>query len=406
MSPTSPREASLAPAPTFIACGARSGSTLLRWLLDSHPQVACPGESDIALTLTSHLRTATAFNSAAPAPDDAAAAAPPLEQARAAADALITAYLAAAGKSHLAEKSLSNALHLDALAAAWPQSRFVLLHRHCMDFVASGLAASPWGLNEYGFGEFAQRSPTDNVLALVAYWLDRTRRLLSFEERFPDRSLRLRYEDLVGDTDAQLARVCAHIGVAAPAADAAAQAFAAAHDPYGPADHKVWYTGAVHTSSLGAGARIPPQLVAGLVRDAVNELLERLAYESVSDFWGCGAFAPGAEASTTLSDAPGLAGAVVDLRILDGHAVRWQRVIDLDSPGFDAAPGPPSRIIVLERTALAALAAGNANIGAALRARTLRSYGRRTEHFAEERATFQRVAEFLRSAGDAFEDLI
>jgi hypothetical protein len=31
--------------PVFVLCMARSGSTLLRFLLDAHPELACPPET-------------------------------------------------------------------------------------------------------------------------------------------------------------------------------------------------------------------------------------------------------------------------------------------------------------------------------------------------------------------------
>ncbi|MHB8505898.1 MAG: sulfotransferase, partial [Acidimicrobiales bacterium] len=37
-----------AAGPGFVVCTARSGSTLLRWLIDSHPEVACPSETEFA----------------------------------------------------------------------------------------------------------------------------------------------------------------------------------------------------------------------------------------------------------------------------------------------------------------------------------------------------------------------
>jgi protein-tyrosine sulfotransferase len=35
--------------PAFILCAARSGSTLLRQVLDAHPQIACPPELNLAV---------------------------------------------------------------------------------------------------------------------------------------------------------------------------------------------------------------------------------------------------------------------------------------------------------------------------------------------------------------------
>jgi hypothetical protein len=391
------RSAAGRPAPTFIACGARSGSTVLRWLIDSHPHVACPGESDIALLLERFARSATALSS--PAATDAG---PRLRRARDAADTLIDGYLSASGKTHLCDKSLSNALHLDALASTWPDARFILLHRQPMDFVISAIEASPWGLSGYGFAEFAQKSPTDTVLALIAYWLDRTKRLLAFEHRFADRCLRLRYEDLVTRTEESLAGVWELIGVAPPARPANA-AFEAPHDPQAAADHKVWYTDDVHEHSLGRGARVPPQLVSGVVRTSVNELAERLEYPQVDDYWGSGGSAP-AEAGEQREQCTAGAEGLIELRILEGHALHWRGVVDLAGVAqTDAAsarcPARTARVVVVERATLAALASGSENIGAALRARNVRSYGPRLRDYAEERELFRRLVAFLAAGG-------
>jgi hypothetical protein len=35
------------PDPLFVLCMARSGSTLLRFLLDAHPDLACPPETNL-----------------------------------------------------------------------------------------------------------------------------------------------------------------------------------------------------------------------------------------------------------------------------------------------------------------------------------------------------------------------
>ena len=194
------------PAPTFLASGARSGSTLLRWLIDAHPDISCPGETDLAVLVDAYRHTAGALTGA------------PGDGARALVEDLMGRHLAATGKRRWCDKSLSNALHLDQLAELWPTGRFVLLHRHALDVVASGLEASVWGLDQYGFATYAQMSPTNPVIALVGYWIERASALLRFEERYPDRCLRVRYEDLVADPDAVLATLWSFLEVAPPAA--------------------------------------------------------------------------------------------------------------------------------------------------------------------------------------------
>jgi hypothetical protein len=55
--------------------------------------------------------------------------------------------------------------------------------------------------------------------------------------------------------------------------------------------------------------------------------------------------------------------------------------------------------VVVERATLAALASGSENIGAALRARNVRSYGPRLRDYAEERELFRRLVAFLAAGG-------
>src|SRR5215472_3984507 len=44
-------------APIFVLTTSRSGSTLLRFILDSHPDIACPPETSIAGTAAQLART-------------------------------------------------------------------------------------------------------------------------------------------------------------------------------------------------------------------------------------------------------------------------------------------------------------------------------------------------------------
>jgi hypothetical protein len=358
--------------PVFIACNARSGSTLLRWMVDAHPEISCPGETDVAAVLESYVRSAAALHG--PAPDAAA-----LEGGRRVVDGLMEEHLAAVGKARWCDKSLSNVAHLDRLAAAWPDARFVLLHRHCMDVVLSALEASEWGLDTYGFGSYAQMSPTNPVIALVGYWVERTATMLAFEERFPDRCLRLRYEDLVTRTDASMAALWPFVGVS-PAGGIARAAFAAGHPAHAPADYKIWHTGAVHHESVGRGARVPPARVGGPVRVAMNELLGRLGYRPVSDDWGSGGAGP--------SRGDRAEGTVVELRIVDGHDTTARLTLgssgSLERAQDDTVAA--ACVVAVERGALRAIGAGTENFGVALRRRTVRRYGDVPPQFAGEQA--------------------
>jgi hypothetical protein len=390
--------------PTFIACNARSGSTLLRWIVDTHPEMACPAETDLPVLLESYVAAGRAVGLEGS-----------LARARDVADELMSGYVVRQGKSRWCDKSLSNVQHLDTLTAVWPEARFILLHRHCMDFVMSAIEAQPWGLKDYGFAPFAAVTPTDTITALLAYWIERTSKMLLFEERHPDRCLRVRYEDLVLDTEGVLAGMWPFLGLQ-PVEDAAGAAFRSSHDAIGPADYKVWYTEKVHDESIGRGGRIPPDRVPGLARSTVNELLERLGYDLVDDAWGSGGALVLDEATATPGSIGG--GSVVELRVVDGHGTIASQRIDLrDAPetagdlatgigGALANSAAVSSVVAIERSSLDGLSSGRENIGAALRARTVRYYGPILRSFEEERRIFERVAEHLEAKRPLFEHLL
>lgn len=300
--------------------------------------------------------------------------------ARSVAEGLLRAHLARTGKADWCDKSLSNVFHLDRLAEVWPEARFVLLHRHCMDMVLSGIEASPWGLSEYGFGTVAQRSPTDTVVALAAYWADRTARMLDFERRQGSRCLRLRYEDLVAEPAVELARLWDHLGV--EPVEPPEGSFGAPGAAAGPGDHTIWYTDRLHGEAVGRGARVPPDHVLGPLRAHVNELLEALDYPLVDDAWGSGE--PG----------DGEAGPdEVELRLVAGHEVRARRVVRLGEAR--AAGDHGGGVVAIETDTVETVASGRRNLGAALRARQVRYYGPPLGDFDAERRVLGAVRAFL-----------
>ena len=390
-----PGDRTRTPAPVITTCSARSGSTPLRWLLDAHLDIACPPETDVAELVVQYARAAQALGVPTP-----------LEHARGVVDELVGRYLAESGKRRWCDKSLSNVVHLASLAAAWPESRFVLLHRHAMDVVMSGLDALPWGLLDYGFAPFASTSGGDAVSAVLAYWVDRETRMLAFAERFSDRCLDVRYEDLVARPDEVIGAVWDFVGVE-PAGDVARMAFTSGHDAVGPSDYKIWYTSGVTRDSVGSGARVPSDRVHGLAREKVNGLLGRLGYTDLVDpGWGSGGLTPLTGATVV---APEGELAVVELRVVDGTRVLWSQALDCADPGapvlLDRTTSPGIATIVVERAAHAGIASGTTNMGTALRSRSVRYYGVPFTGFGEERSVFDAVGVVLEAHRELADEL-
>jgi protein-tyrosine sulfotransferase len=281
--------------PVFVLCSGRSGSTLLRFLLDAHPDLACPPETRLPW-LARQLATAWAvIEDAGPSGQsanghsaDAAISAPVAEGLRRSLDPMMTTCLRRRGKRRYCDKSLGAAQQAGLLLRIWPGTRFVSLYRHPMDVIASGIEASPWGLAGYGFEPYIGSPPDNNVAALARYWVDYTTSIVAAEERFADRCLPVRYEDLVTDPDGQIARIFAFIG-AAPAPGIVARCFGPGHQRFGPGDYKIWNTSGVSADSIGRGWAMPAGKIPAALLGRVNELADALGYLRVGPQWGTGA---------------------------------------------------------------------------------------------------------------------
>ncbi len=374
-----------AAGPGFVVCTARSGSTLLRWLLDSHPEIACPSETELA-DLARHCASVSG-RLGFPEGQGVADAV-----ARETVERLIAPYLATKGKARWCDKSLSTVEQVDVVARVWPDARFVFLYRHCMDFIGSALEAEPFGLEAYGFGTFARVHPTNHVAALGAYWHERTTRMLKAEEELPaERRARVRYEDLVADPDATLAPVWELLGVD-PLTGVGQAAFGQSHDGGGPADHKIWLTRDVHDRSVGRGARVPPGHLPVGLRDGINEQLARLGYAVLDPSWGCAGPPPPETGEPTH----------VELRIVDGHRLLWRTVLDLQAAETldPAQAAPPPLVVAIERRAMPELIADRGALAPAIRRRDVRWYGLPAGSYDGERLYFDNLVELLATHGE------
>lgn len=157
-----------------------------------------------------------------------------------------------------------------------------------MDVIASGMEACPWGLNGYGFDPYIAMTPGNSVVALARFWTDHTFMTLSAEEEYPDRCIRVRYEDLVTDPEATAARVFGFLGVA-PVPGISSACFSAERERYGPGDQKIWFTSSISAGSIGRGWSIPAGLIGPQVLAGMRELTGKLGYVPVDESWGSAA---------------------------------------------------------------------------------------------------------------------
>jgi protein-tyrosine sulfotransferase len=291
-------------APVFVLCSARSGSTLLRFLLDAHPDLACPPETNLPV-LCGQLAAVWSLIEGMPLPrerGDELHELPAIPEAaigglRQTMNLMIGSLLMRRGKKRYCDKSLGTAKFADLLLRVYPDAKFLCLYRHPMDVIASAIEACPWGLHGYGFEPYIAATPGNMVLALARYWTDSTAAALATEDRLPGACHRVRYEDLVTNPGGIAEEIFSFLGVTSPGT-AAGRWFAAERERFGPADHKIWHTSGVVTTEIGKGWSIPTGYIPAPILDQLNALADKLGYRQVDGQWGAAAF-PG----STLADA-------------------------------------------------------------------------------------------------------
>jgi hypothetical protein len=275
--------------PVFVLCMSRSGSTLLRLILDTHPDLACPPETNIP-ALCSQLAVVWSLIEGAPLSLQRGDAPPAIPDAaiagiRTTMDLMTAPYLERRGKKRYCDKSLGTARFAELLIRIYPAARFICLFRHPLDMISSGLEACPWGLSGYGFDPYIAGSPGNAVMALARYWNDQAHEIAAVEENHPGMCHRVRYEDMVQDPERIAAGIFDFIGVG-PEPGIANAIFNGDHERFGPADHKIWHTSAISPDSVGRSDSLPIALIPPAVRESMNQLLDKLGYVTVDETWG------------------------------------------------------------------------------------------------------------------------
>jgi Sulfotransferase family len=284
------------PSPVLILCNARSGSTLLRYILDVHPAITAPPETSLGPLCSSVLAFAKDL------PDEETRTAT-LGGGRALIDSALTRHARLRGKAIWCDKSVRTVEHLDAVRQVFPDARYLCLHRHAMDAIASGLEASRWGFGRYGYARYVRQQPDNTVAALAQYWIDRTSKILAVESAADCATLRVRYEDLVSRPHEVVTGILRFLGLPGEESTVALMitgALRARHDP-GPGDFKIDFSSGVTAESVGRGRSVPVLALDRRQRRAMNALLGALGYEQVDDGWNDGArtAAPGPTVAST-----------------------------------------------------------------------------------------------------------
>lgn len=263
----------------------RSGTTLMRRLLSAHPRIHCPPETHLfaAAGRFLHVEAVAGGLTVGVAPGLAyagVAEADLLEGLRDLTFGLMRRMADRQGKRHWAEKTARNVFYLDEIATlCGDRCLFLCVVRHGLDVACSirelvaKSEAVPSELQPY-----VARFPRP-LEAFAHAWVDTNQALERFVRAHEDRSLLVRYEDLLREPAPVLGRVFEWLNEPADVA-AVLEGFATRVDTVGLGDWKAVGSTVLSAESVGRWRELGADTSARLGVIANSEL-ERLGYEAV-----------------------------------------------------------------------------------------------------------------------------
>ncbi|MDP1773505.1 MAG: sulfotransferase [Methylobacter sp.] len=265
--------------PIFILSCVRSGSTMLRCIIDTHPNLCSPGHLNLG-PLCADLYTTT-YYSLGKLPEletevqrDQLA----IKETRRVVTDLLGRYAQGKGKTNWCEKSTVNIDYLEILAKVFPQANYICLYRNCLDVAYSSIKFSPLGYMPE-LAPYVQKRPTNLVAAMIDNWLDKTGKLIAFEQTHAGQCIRVNYEALVKQPEQVLAKLFDFLGEPWDE-DLIDRIFQVPHDQ-GDGDVKVWFSEKINKDSIGNGTAIPLTAIPNELMAEVDTLHRQLGYPTI-----------------------------------------------------------------------------------------------------------------------------
>lgn len=262
----------------------RSGTTLLRRILNAHSNIACPGETYVLSGCARFVAAERILDGLEVGPINGLALAgtepqETLRLLREFAISLLERHAAKASKPRWAEKTAIDAFHLDEIERILEESvQYVLVYRHALDVCVS---VQQWCATIERYPDEVHRYVRRNPKPLEAFaeaWVDVVTSQLSFAARHADSVVAMKYEDLVESPESESKRLLEALGE--PWEDSIVEKALQPMTEPGFGDWKSVSKQRVVRGSVGRWSQLSPTTISELGA-IVNDTLQSCGYEPV-----------------------------------------------------------------------------------------------------------------------------
>lgn len=262
----------------------RSGTTLLRRLLDAHPNIACSAETCIFSACAHFLHseqvsdgldfgvlTGLAFAGFKPSEVH--------ERLRKLAFDFKREHASHQGKKRWAEKTAVDSFHIEKIEElCGDKIQFICLVRHGLDVACSINELSDRGYTYLSeIHEYVKKYQRP-LEAFAHAWVDVNQSMLDFTERHPDNTIFLRYEDLVSRPAETMQRIFSYLGEEWN--DDLLNTALARKEDAGLGDWKTYESAKIDDSSVDRWKTLPAAIASALGQ-ICNPMLEACGYDPV-----------------------------------------------------------------------------------------------------------------------------
>lgn len=269
--------------PIFILSCVRSGSTLLRYIMDSHPNICSPGHLDLG-PLSVHLYKTIYFSlgKMSEISTEKDRESYTVKETRRIISDILNRYTVGKEKKRWCEKSTVNVDHIGSLIKNFPDAKYICLFRNCLDVVNSCIK-----LNALGYmpelSHYIRKHPNNFVAAMIDNWLEKTKKLIEFKKGFENQCISVRYESLVKDPMLITNEIFEFLGEKYD--DSIVDSIFDSYHDLGDGDPKVRFSDKIHKNSIGHGASIPFSSIPNNFIIEIDCVHKQLGYSSVEEIY-------------------------------------------------------------------------------------------------------------------------